>query len=218
MAKVQNPVIGRTKGSAGGMTFSKGFNKNLMRAKVFEPNNPKTAAQTNQRIYFGTVTEQIAGFTPDQLRMLFPKMPKGMSRRNALTKQFTEYYKDVNGQKTMELAKLMTVGNAPTMDFGTTTCAIASGSISVELDASVKANTLLAPYFFLVLLVNDTKNQVSMPIDNADVATGTLTITAPKTWEDTDTIHAIPLITDSKVALTSFGSLAVTERPARPRI
>lgn len=217
MAKVQNPVIGRTKGSAGGMTFSKGFNKNLMRAKVFEPNNPKTAAQTNQRTYFGTVTEQIAGFTPNQLRMLFPKMPKGMSRRNALTKQFTEYYKDVNGQKTMDLAKLMTVGNAPTMDFGTTTCAIASGSISVELDAAVKANTLLAPYFFLVLLVNDTKNQVSMPIDNADVATGTLTITAPNTWEDTDTIHAIPLITDSKVALTSFGSLAVTERPARPR-
>ena len=217
MAKVQNPVIGRTKGSAGGMTFSKGFNKNLMRAKVFEPNNPKTAAQTNQRTYVGTVTEQIAGFTPNQLRMLFPKMPKGMSRRNALTKQFTEYYKDVNGQKTMELARLMTVGNAPTMDFGTTTCAIASGSISVELDASVKANTLLAPYFFLVLLVNDTKNQVSMPIDNADVATGTLTITAPNTWEDTDTIHAIPLITDSKVALTSFGSLAVTERPARPR-
>lgn len=217
MAKVQNPVIGRTKGSAGGMTFSKGFNKNLMRAKVFEPNNPKTAAQTNQRTYFGTVTEQIAGFTPDQLRMLFPKMPKGMSRRNALTKQFTEFYKDVDGQKTMDLAKLMTVGNAPTMDFGTTTCAIASGSISVALDASVKANTLLAPYFFLVLLVNDTKNQVSMPINNADVATGTLTITAPNTWEDTDTIHAIPLITDSKVALTSFGSLAVTERPARPR-
>lgn len=217
MAKVQNPVIGRTKGSAGGMTFSKGFNKNLMRAKVFEPNNPKTAAQTNQRTYFGTVTEQIAGFTPDQLRMLFPKMPKGMSRRNAITKQFTEYYKDVDGQKTMDLAKLMTVGNAPTMDFGTTTCSVASGQVTVELDATVKSNTLLGSYYFLAMLVNDTKNQVALPITNADVALGTLTTPLPNGWAETDTVHAIPLITDSKTAFTSYASLAVTERPARPR-
>ena len=103
MAKVQNPVIGRSKGSAGGMTFSKGYGKNVMRAKVFEPNNPQTAAQMNQRRYFKTVSEQVATFTPAQLRLFSPTCPKGMGRRNALTRQFTEYYTDVNGQKTMEL-------------------------------------------------------------------------------------------------------------------
>mgnify|MGYP007133705695 CR=1 FL=1 len=217
MAKVQNPVIGRTKGSAGGMTFSKGFNKNLMRAKVFEPNNPKTAAQTNQRTYFGTVTEQIAGFTPDQLRMLFPKMPKGMSRRNALTKQFTEFYKDVNGQKTMDLAELTTVGNATTMDFGTTTCAIATNKINVNLDAAVKADNIIKNNYFMAIIINDTKNLVVFPLTNNKVETGTLEIDLPKGWENTDTVHAIPLITDSLETVTSFGSLAVTERPARVR-
>ena len=49
MTKVQNPIIGRAKGSAGGMTFSKNYDKNVMRAKAFEVNNPNTQAQQTQR-------------------------------------------------------------------------------------------------------------------------------------------------------------------------
>lgn len=216
MAKVQNPVIGRSKGSAGGMTFSKGYGKNVMRAKVFEPNNPQTAAQMNQRRYFKTVSEQVASFTPAQLRVLFPNMPKGMGRRNALTRQFTEYYTDVNGQKTMNLAQLMTVGNAPTMDFGTTTCAIATNKINVGLDAAVKANTAVMNYYFMAVIINDTKNLVVFPVNNNKVETGTLEIDLPNGWEDTDTVHAIPLITDATAAFTGLGTLGALERPARP--
>lgn len=216
MAKVQNPVIGRTKGSAGGMTFSKGFGKNVMRAKVFEPNNPKTAAQTNQRNYFKTVSEQVAIFTPDMLRVLFPSMPKGMSRRNALTKQFTEYYQDVNGQKTMDLSQLMTVGNAPTMDFGTTTAVVSGTNVNITLDAAVSDNTLLGDFYFMVVLINDTKNKVAFPVDNAKTSAGTLSTALPTGWEGTDAIHAIPLITDSTAAFSNYGTLSVNERPARP--
>ena len=143
-------------------------------------------------------------------------MPKGMGRRNALTRQFTEYYTDVNGQKTMDLAQLMTVGNAPTMDFGTTTCAIATNKINVELDAAVKANTAVKNNYFMAVIINDTKNLVVFPITNNKVETGTLEIDLPNGWEDTDTVHAIPLITDATEAFTSLGTMGVTERPARP--
>lgn len=215
MAKVQNPVIGRSKGSAGGMTFSKVYQKNIMRAKAFEVSNPKTAAQTNQRDYFKSVSAQVAGFTPDQLRTIFPTMPKGMSRRNAFFKQLAEFTQDVNGQKTMKLEDLVTIGNAPTYDFGTTTCTIASGTISVGLDAAVKADTTVKDNYFMAAIVNDTKNEIVLPITNNKVETGTLSIAAPTGWEDTDTIHAIPLISDSKTALVGFSTLSVLQRPAR---
>lgn len=215
MAKVQNPVIGRAKGSAGGMTFSKVYDKNVMRAKAFEVSNPKTAAQTDQRDYFKSVSAQVAGFTVDMLRALFPSKPKGISRRNAIFKQLAEYTQFVEGVKTMKLADLKTIGNAPTMDFGTTTATISSGTITVGLDAAVKANTQVANLYFVAAVVNDTKQEISLDVTNALVSVGTLNITAPQGWEDTDTIHAIPLITDAIAAFTSFGTLSVSQRPAR---
>lgn len=215
MAKVQNPVIGRTKGSAGGMTWSKVYDKNVMKAKVFEANNPNTAAQQIQRSYFKSVSAQAAVFTPDQLRVLFPQRPKGISRRNAVFKQLAEYWEMVSGEKVMKLGDMSTIGNAPTMDMGTTTAAISSGSVTVTLDNSVKTNDLVKEYYFLAVLINATKNEVYFDITNAKVETGTMTINAPATWEDADTIHALPLITDSKVVLVGFGTLSVTKRPQR---
>lgn len=215
MAKVQNPVIGRTKGSAGGMTWSKVYDKNVMKAKVFEANNPNTAAQQIQRSYFKSVSAQAAVFTPEQLRVLFPQRPKGISRRNGVFKQLAEYWEMVQGEKVMKLGDMSTIGNAPTMDMGTTTAAISSGVVTVTLDNSVKTDDLVKEYYFLAVLINATKNEVYFDITNAKVETGTMTINAPATWEDTDTIHALPLITDSTVALTSFGTLSVTKRPQR---
>lgn len=213
MAKVQNPVIGRTKGSAGGMTFAKVYDKNVMKAKVFEASNPNTAAQQVQRGYFKTVSAQAAVLTPEQLRCIFPSKPKGVSRRNAFFKQLAQNTQMVEGVKTMKLADLLSVGNAPTMDFGSTTCTISSGSVSVGLDQAVKDNDLVKNNYFLAMLVNDTKNEVFLDGTNGKVQTGTLSISAPSNWEDTDTIHAIPLITDATAAFTGFGTISVAKRP-----
>lgn len=215
MAKVQNPVIGRSKGSAGGMTFSKVFDKNVMRAKAFEVNNPKTVAQTTQRNFFKDISNIVAGFTPDMLRALFPTRPKGISRRNAIFKQLAAFSQVVEGVKMPDLAELQTIGNAPTMDMGTTTAAISSGTVTVTLDNALKTNTEVNAYYFLAAVVNDTKEEIALTITNALVSTGTLAVTAPASWEDTDTVHAIPLITDSKAAITSWGTLSVATRPER---
>lgn len=215
MAKVQNPVIGRTRGSAGGMTWSKVYDKNVMKAKIFEASNPNTVAQQNQRQYFKAVSVQTAYLNVEQLVALFPNKPKGLSRRNAFFKQLAEYTQVVEGEKQMKLADLLTVGNAQTMDMGTTTCSISSGTISVGLDAAVKTNDLVNSYYFIAMVVNDTKNEIYLDNTNAIVSTGLLSITAPANWEDADTIHAIPLITNSKVAVTGFGTVSVAKRPAR---
>lgn len=213
MAKVQNPVIGRSKGSAGGMTFAKVYDKNVMKAKIFEASNPNTAAQQVQRSYFKEVSALAAFFTPDMLRTLFPSKPKGISRRNAAFKQLAEYNQVVDGVKSPKLSDMVSFGNAPTMDMGTTTCSISSGTVSVGLDASVKANNAVKNNYFVALLVNDTQNEIFMDATSNKVETGTLSVAAPDSWEDTDTIHAIALITDMQTSLVGFGTLAVVKRP-----
>ena len=160
--KVQNPIIGRAKGSAGGMTFSKVYDKNVARAKAFEVNNPKTQAQQTQRAFFAEFTALCSDFSDDQLRFLFPQKPKTMSRRNALTKQIAESYEVEGTTKSIDYSDIDTLGNAPVMDFGTTTAAVADGVLKVTLDNSVKQNQALAAYDFVAVVINETKEEISL--------------------------------------------------------
>lgn len=216
--KVQNPIIGRARGSAGGMTFCKNYDKNVARAKAFEVSNPKTQAQQTQRAFFSELTALCSDFSEVQLRFLFPSKPKTMSRRNAISKQIAQSYSIDGTEKTIDFADIDTLGNAPVMDFGITTCEVDGGAFVVSLDNSVKQNQSLADYDFIAVMVNETQGQISITPSCAAVSVGVLTPSIPTTWSLTDTVHAIPLITNSKNAAIStvgFGTLAVTKRPAR---
>lgn len=113
--KGQFPWIGRSRGSAGGMTTAKINDKNVMRAKAFEVANPKTAAQVMQRDFFKQVQEVCASVTEDELRSLFGVKPKTMTRRNALSKQIAAAYTIEDGVKSVDFSKLLAIGNGEKM-------------------------------------------------------------------------------------------------------
>lgn len=215
--KVQNPIIGRARGSAGGMTFCKNYDKNVARAKAFEVSNPKTQAQQTQRAFFASLTALIMDFSDEQLRTLFPNKPKTMSRRNALSKQIAKWNKTDGTEKTIDFAEISTLGNAPGMDMGETHCEFSSDSINVVLDKSMSGNTSLADYFFIAAIVNVTQGEISLTMENGEVSDGSIILAIPSGWKDTDSIHAIPLITDQKssAALTGFGSFIIKTRPEK---
>lgn len=216
--KTQNPIIGRAKGSAGGMTFCKVYDKNVARAKAFEVSNPNTTAQQTQRNFFKELTALTTDFSDAQLRTLFPAKPKTMSRRNALTKQIAQSYEVEGTEKNIDFTDIDTLGNAPVMDFGTTSATISNGNIAVVLDNSVKAIAEYADNDFIAVIVNETQGKIYMGTENGEVSDGSILIPLPAGWETTDEIHAIPLILESKngaIGTTGFGTVGVITRPAR---
>ena len=213
--KIQSPWMGRIKGSAGNMTGCKVYDKNVMRAKAFEVSNPNTAAQQNQRTFFAELTALCSDFDEALLRTLFPQKPKSMSRRNAITKQIAENTTTDNGQKVINYATIDTLGNASVMDFGNTTFSTDNNTPTVTLDASVSQIQEYADNHFIAALINETKGEIYIGTNSAKVSVGTFTAAIPGTWALTDTIHAIPFITDSKAAVTGFGTMSVIKRPAR---
>lgn len=216
--KIQSPWMGRIKGSAGNMTGCKVYDKNVMRAKAFEVSNPNTQAQQTQRRFFASLVDLCSDFSEAQLRTLFPAKPKTMSRRNAVTKQIAMSYEVDGTTKSIDFADIDTLGNAPVMDFGMTTCEFSNGSINVILDNSVKANLQYAENDFIAAIINETKGQISLTTENGQVSDGTMIADIPAGWQTTDSIHAIPLITESKggkIALVGFGTMGVVNRPAR---
>lgn len=217
--KVQNPIIGRARGSAGGMTFCKNYDKNVARAKAFEVSNPNTPAQQNQRSFFKKVSVFTAMFSEEVMRALFPQKPKAMSRRNALSKQIAEDNTVDNGQKVVDYANIDTLGNASTMDFGNTRTNYNDDKITVLLDNAVKALTQYADNYMICAVINETQGDIFFPETNVNVETGSLTFDAPSNWLTTDSIHAIPFIAaekkGGKLALVGFGTMSVTKRPAK---
>ena len=206
--------MGRIKGSAGQMTGCKVYDKNVLRAKAFEVSNPNTPAQQNQRKFFADLTALCSDFSEELLRTLFPQKPKTMSRRNAITKQIAMSKTTSNGQKVIDYSDIDTLGNASVMDFGNTSIEFAGSSIDVFLDNSVVNNNVFNGYYFFAALVNETKKEIYISPQSAEVQENDLSIDTPTGWLSTDNVHAIPFITDAKAAPTGFGTMSVTKRPA----
>ena len=216
--KVQNPIIGRARGSAGGMTFCKNYDKNVARAKAFEVSNPKTPAQENQRTFFKELSSLVAQFSDEELRTLFPNKPKAMSRRNALSKQLAEDVTTVDNQKVVDYANIDTLGNAPTMDFGVTALSVDNGNFDVDLDESIINNPVIKDNLYFAALVNRTRGEIMLVPRFVSVEGQTLSGTLPSGWQNSDTMHAIPFITNATTQdqnVNGFGSVVVIKRPVK---
>lgn len=214
--KIQSPWMGRVRGSAGNMTGSKVYDKNVLRAKAFEVSNPNTTAQQTERSFFTELSQLVGTFSEAQLRTLFPQKPKAMSRRNALTKQIAVSYEIDGTTKSIDFANIITLGNAPEMDFGTTNVSLGGGGAYIELDNSVKTNQQYAENDFIIVLINETLCEVLLTTETASVETGAFGLTTPPSWTSGDSVHAIPLITNSKegaIKTEGFGSIKVIARP-----
>ncbi len=109
--KTQNPWMGRARGSAGNMTSSKVYDKNVMRAKAFEVNNPKTAAQTNERNFFSAAQSVCQTVSEEQLRSLFGVKPKSKSRRNMLLSQLLGMRGEEQTGSFFDVSKFLSIGN-----------------------------------------------------------------------------------------------------------
>ena len=211
--KIQSPWMGRIKGSAGQMTGCKVYDKNVLRAKAFEVSNPNTPAQQTQRAFFASLTALCADFSDEVLRTLFPQKPKTMSRRNAITKQIAASNTMSGGAKVIDFADIDTLGNASVMDFGTTETDFVEDQIQVNLSGSVAAITSLSNNYFFAAIVNETRKEIYIPATFDTVNSQLLSVDKPNDWLPTDTIHAIPFITDAKTAPSGFGTMSVTKRP-----
>lgn len=135
--KTQNPWMGRARGSAGNMTSSKVYDKNVMRAKAFEVNNPKTAAQTNERNFFAQCQDLSNQFSEEQLRTLFGIKPKNKSRRNALLSQILKAYTFSEGNKIFYPSALQSIGNGPKVNTPFLDTVGTNETIEIELNPSM---------------------------------------------------------------------------------
>ena len=212
--KTQNPIIGRSRGSAGGMTFCKNYDKNVARAKAFEVSNPNTPAQQTQRNFFKEASQISATVSDDELRTLFPQKPKAMSRRNSLTQQIAAANSTVEGVKSVDFSKIERIGNGkqvPVAMYETTSVANANYTLE-ETDATlgVAADSTAN---FIVVIFNATTKSVTIANTNLTLASQNFNPTSYGVAVGDHIFYYPVTATDGgNVYLRGFGSFIIKTR------
>ena len=214
MTKVQNPIIGRAKGSAGGMTFSKNYDKNVMRAKAFEVSNPNTQAQQTQRGFFAELQEIVASVTEAQLRTLFGYKPKAMSRRNMLSRQVAAANSIDGTTKSVDFTKLEAIGNGVKCNAALyTTDSVQPGAYQLEETNETMGLPEGSTANLVIVVFNHTKKTISVCNTSVTVEENEF---APTSFGVAvgDKISYYPTVSTNgeNVVLKGFGSFIIKTR------
>ena len=223
MGKIKQGILGGFKGKVGTVIGASWNGIAYMRGLAQSVKNPKTAAQLQQRAFFKEVQDLVGQLSLEQLKFLFPNSSKGMSRRNALVQQLSaEAIADENG-KHVDLASIVTLGNAPTADLPDVTVSTdtveGSDVLKMQWDTDNDWRSTHADEYPTIFVANVTKKKIFLVNSTAVVgASGEACFTVPLAayGESADEFSGFMLSSGKKIVLVGFGTMGVCERPARP--
>ena len=223
MGKIKQGILGGFKGKVGTVIGASWNGIAYMRGLPQSVRNPKTAAQEAQRAFFREVQDLAGQLTVEQQLFLFPTSPNGMTRRNALVKQLAEDPVITADNKSVNLAELATIGNAPTADLPDVTVSTdnveGSDVLKMQWDTDNDWRNAHADEYPTIFVANVTKKKIFLVNSTAVVGTsGEANFTVPLAayGEASDEFSGFMLSTGRKIYLVGFGTMGVNERPARP--
>jgi hypothetical protein len=223
MGKIKQGILGGFKGKVGTVIGASWNGIAYMKGLPQSQKDPKTAAQMRQRTFFREVQNLVGQLTAEQQRFLIPETPQGMTRRNMLAKQLAEDPVVTDDSKTVDLANLKTIGDAPTADLPdvTVTADTLEGSpvLKMQWDTENDWRSTHGDEYPTIFVANVTQRKIFLVNSTAVVgASGEAGFTVPLAayGEATDTFSGFMLSTGRKIYLVGFGTMGVVNRPARP--
>ena len=223
MGKIKQGILGGFKGKVGTVIGASWNGIAYMKGLPQSQKDPKSAAQMRQRAFFREVQNLVGQLTAEQQRFLIPETPQGMTRRNMLAKQLAEDPVVTDDSKTVDLANLKTIGDAPTADLPdvTVTADTLEGSpvLKMQWAAENDWRSTHGDEYPTIFVANVTQRKIFLVNSTTVVgASGEASFTVPLAayGEATDTFSGFMLSTGRKIYLVGFGTLGVVNRPARP--
>ena len=135
MGKIKQGILGGFRGKVGTVIGASWNGIAYMRGLAQSHKNPKTAAQLQQRAFFKEVQDLVGQLSDEQLAFLYPNSVKGMSRRNLLTKQLSDYPIEREEGKHADLADIISLGNAPTADLPDVSIVASRSAVTISWNA-----------------------------------------------------------------------------------
>ena len=220
MGKIKQGILGGFKGKVGTVIGASWNGIAYMRGLAQSIKNPQTEAQLKQRSFFKEVQDLVGQLSDEQLAFLFPNSVKGMSRRNLLTKQLSDYPIETEEGKHADLADIISLGNAPTADLPDVTITASRSAVTISWNADNAWRSQHADEYPTICVFNVTQKKIFLVHSTVTVgASGSqsFSLESDAFGIGSSEFNGFMLSTGATTAPHFFGTLGVINRPARQR-
>ena len=220
MGKIKQGILGGFKGKVGTVIGASWNGIAYMRGLAQSVKNPKTASQLQQRAFFKDLQSLVSQLSDEQLASLFPKVNRGMTRRNMLTRQLAAAAAISDDVKAVDLSILEGIGNGERIDSPMLESVITELDDQLTIGAEVSSAEAIgkpAEANFIAVAYNVTKHKIG--IFNSNVTDPSYGVDIPVgNWgERGDSVRFYLTYAKSgqNVYLRGFGSFIIKTRPEK---
>ena len=220
MGKIKQGILGGFKGKVGTVIGASWNGIAYMRGLAQSVKNPQTEAQLKQRSFCKEVQDLVGQLSDEQLAFLYPNSVKGMSRRNLLTKQLSDYPIETEEGKHADLADIISLGNAPTADLPDVSIVASRSAVTISWNADNEWRSQHADEYPTICVFNVTQKKIFLVHSTVTVgASGSqsFSVESDAFGIGSSEFNGFMLSTGATTAPHFFGTLGVINRPARQR-
>ena len=220
MGKIKQGILGGFSGKVGtvvgsywnGIFYMKGL-----------PQSYKKGRSSNQKMqqgYFKELVTLSMSLSNEDLEFIYPKKPKGMTRRNLLVKQLASYAAVIDKSKTVDLDSMYTLGNSPMTDLPAVSVNANRSDLQISWEAVTYYRDQHPEDYPVILVANITQQQlflIASPVMMKSSGKQSFEVELKPYGRERDEFSGFMFATgQGRPSKVGFGTMGVVNRPARP--
>ena len=219
MGKIKQGILGGFRGKVGTVVGS--YWNGIFYMKALPQNNRKgkSGGQKMQQGYFKELITLAMSLSNEELEFIYPRKPKGMTRRNLLVKQLASYAAVVGKSKTVDLDSLTSLGNAPVTDLPAVSVAANRTVLQISWDGVTYYREQHPDDFPVILVANITQQRLFLVASSVAMKSSgkqSFEVELKPYGLERDEFSGFMFATGQGGAKVGFGTLGVTKRPPFP--
>ena len=219
MGKIKQGILGGFRGKVGTVVGSYWNGIFYMKSLPQSYKKDRSGAKAMRQGYFKELVTLSMSLTNEELEFIYPRKPKGMTRRNLLVKQLASYAAVVGKSKTVDLDSLTSLGNAPVTDLPAVSVAANRTVLQISWDGVTYYREQHPDDFPVILVANITLQRLFLVASSVAMKSSgkqSFEVDLKPYGRERDEFSGFMFATGQGGAKVGFGTMGVTKRPARP--
>ena len=202
MGKIKQGILGGFSGKVGTVVGSYWNGIFYMKGLPQSYKKGRSSSQKMQQGYFKELVTLSMSLSNEDLEFIYPKKPKGMTRRNLLVKQLASYAAVLDKSKTVDL-----------------TVAAHRSDLQISWEAVTYYRDQHPEDYPVILVANITQQQlflIASPVMMKSSGKQSFEVELKPYGRERDEFSGFMFATGQRGAKVGFGTMGVVNRPARP--
>lgn len=219
MGKIKQGILGGFSGKVGTVVGSYWNGIFYMKGLPQSYKKSRSGNQKMQQGYFKELVTLSMSLSNEDLEFIYPKKPKGMTRRNLLVQQLASYAAVIDKTRTIDLDSLTTLGNSPTTDLPAVSVNANRSDLQIFWEAVTYYRDQHPDDYPVILVANITQQKlflIASPVTLKSTGKQSFEVNVKPYGNPRDEFSGFMFVTSQNRSRVGIGTLGVINRPARP--